>query len=129
MAGVVVRKKPGPPPRFTREERKQRNRESWRRSIAKYPERDAARRVTAKAIRNGVLTRQPCAVCGKLPTDAHHEDYAMPLRVAWLCRHHHGRRHHYLTWVRLTANSPFCTKNISYATWLKRMRRDGNVRP
>ena len=42
-----------------------------------------------KAIRNGVLVRQPCEVCGSEPSDAHHDDYEKPLDVRWLCRLHH----------------------------------------
>lgn len=50
-------------------------------------------RKTATAIRNKTLKRQPCEVCGKLPTDAHHEIYSDYLKVRWLCRSHHLRLH------------------------------------
>lgn len=41
-------------------------------------------------IRRGCVTRGPCAICGRLDTvEGHHEDYARPLWVVWLCRGHH----------------------------------------
>ncbi len=33
------------------------------------------------------------AMCGKLKVDAHHEDYAKPLVVKWLCRSCHVSLH------------------------------------
>lgn len=58
----------------------------------------AARRyaivATSAAIRQRRLIPQPCEVC---LTDrhvvAHHDDYAMPLDVRWLCRSHHDAHH------------------------------------
>lgn len=47
---------------------------------------------TSAAIRTGILVRQPCCECGKSKSEAHHEDYAKPLDVQWLCRFHHRRR-------------------------------------
>jgi hypothetical protein len=46
-----------------------------------------------KLLKNGTLTRKPCEVCGKTPTDAHHDDYSKPLSVRWLCRYHHLSKH------------------------------------
>lgn len=45
------------------------------------------------AIRKGKLTRQPCEECGAEKAEGHHDDYAKPLEVRWLCRTHH-RQHH-----------------------------------
>ena len=45
------------------------------------------------AIRKGKLTRQPCEECGAEKTEAHHDDYAKPLEVRWLCRSHHRQWH------------------------------------
>lgn len=42
-----------------------------------------------KAIKVGALCRQPCEVCGKTKSEAHHDDYSAPLRIRWLCRGHH----------------------------------------
>ncbi len=46
-----------------------------------------------KAISLGALVRQPCEICSKQETDAHHDDYSKPLDVKWLCRVHHTARH------------------------------------
>jgi ribosomal protein S27AE len=45
------------------------------------------------AIKKGKLTRKPCEVCGVEEADAHHDDYAKPLEVRWLCRSHHTKWH------------------------------------
>lgn len=47
----------------------------------------------AVAIRSGKLRREPCEVCGAGVTDAHHDDYDLPLEVRWLCRLHHRGVH------------------------------------
>ena len=45
------------------------------------------------AIKKGKLTRKPCEVCGDEKAVAHHDDYAKPLEVRWLCRSHHKQWH------------------------------------
>lgn len=45
------------------------------------------------AIRMGRLKRQPCSVCRKKQSYAHHKDYKKPLIVVWLCASHHLRLH------------------------------------
>ncbi len=45
------------------------------------------------AKRAGDLVAKPCEVCGSRPSVAHHDDYAKPLDVRWLCRSCHGRWH------------------------------------
>ena len=45
------------------------------------------------ALRRGLVTPQPCAICGAAESEAHHEDHALPLDVTWLCRAHHKARH------------------------------------
>lgn len=48
------------------------------------------------ALRRGELVRQPCEVCGGTRNvDGHHDDYARPLEVRWLCRMHHMSLHMY----------------------------------
>ena len=69
-----------------------RNREFEKR----HPERVAAKRAVAAAIRSGRLVRQSCCVCGSGPAQAHHDDYSKPLEILWLCRFHHGERHRLL---------------------------------
>jgi len=62
---------------------------SRRRWAANNPQKRRAHFQVSNAIRDGKLFRLPCAVCGSLVTDAHHEDYSKPLDVIWLCRQHH----------------------------------------
>lgn len=63
----------------------------WRRNT---PGADSAHCHVTRAIRDGRLTREPCVVCGTCNRlHAHHEDYAKPLDVIWLCVRHH-RLHH-----------------------------------
>lgn len=50
----------------------------------------AARRKVATELEAGRMTRGLCEVCGAIKTEAHHEDYAKPLDVRWLCRSHHA---------------------------------------
>lgn len=59
-----------------------------------YKAQRKAHHAVEEAVKRGRLHRQPCAVCGS--TDrihAHHDDYAKPLDVQWLCVVHH-RQHH-----------------------------------
>jgi hypothetical protein len=55
--------------------------------------RHIARSDLHHAIESGVISRQPCEVCGLIPAEAHHDDYTKPLEVRWLCRCHHGALH------------------------------------
>lgn len=64
--------------------------ERWREA---HPLAAAARLAVHKALRSGRLTRQPCESCGNPHTFAHHDDYAQPLNVRWLCRSHHKQHH------------------------------------
>ena len=45
------------------------------------------------AVRDGKLKREPCSVCGSVKSEAHHEDYKIPLNVIWLCDKHHHEEH------------------------------------
>lgn len=45
-----------------------------------------------KVVENN-LVKSPCSICGDLKSKAHHDDYAKPLDVIWLCRKHHINRH------------------------------------
>ncbi len=61
---------------------------------AANPEKRAAHRYVEKAVRVGALTRVPCERCGtNVRVHAHHDDYALPLSVMWLCQLHHKERH------------------------------------
>jgi hypothetical protein len=61
------------------------------RSRERYRKYSPARRQAILAVSK--LKRQPCEVCGIIDADAHHDDYAKPTEVRWLCRSHH-RKHH-----------------------------------
>lgn len=52
-----------------------------------------AQQLCQKAIRDGVLDRQPCEKCGTEKVHAHHTDYSKPLDVMWLCPKHHKEWH------------------------------------
>lgn len=72
--------------KLTRKQSKQRTKE-------KNPEKHLARASVTKALRNGILVRLPCGVCGSEKSEGHHDDYSKPLEVRWLCRKHHSEIH------------------------------------
>ncbi|MDP7162178.1 MAG: hypothetical protein QF792_01630 [Phycisphaerae bacterium] len=57
----------------------------------KNRDKTLAHAMVKAAVMLGVLVRRPCEVCGARPGEggqriyAHHEDYARPLEVRWLC--------------------------------------------
>ena len=59
---------------------------------SRHPQKAIARRAVSNALRDGILLRESCEVCGAR-AEAHHEDYARPLDVRWLCLAHHRERH------------------------------------
>jgi hypothetical protein len=60
---------------------------------SRNPEKIAAHIVVQKALRKGLLTRQPCGLCGSENAHAHHPDYSKPMEIEWLCHVHHMERH------------------------------------
>lgn len=84
--------------RASRPERRAASAARVRRYRQQHPDRDAAHRAVARALRSGALRKpEACPGCGQhRPIHAHHEDYREPLRVTWLCarchRHHHSVR-------------------------------------
>lgn len=44
-----------------------------------------ARWAVNRAIKTGMLTKQPCEKCGEVKVQAHHPDYSQPLKINWLC--------------------------------------------
>lgn len=59
----------------------------------KYEDQARAHNAVKTALRNGTLVRESCEVCGESKVIAHHDDYARPLDVRWLCHRHHGEEH------------------------------------
>jgi hypothetical protein len=62
----------------------------------RHPDRYKARSMVKRAVRNGRLIKSPCAYCGALEVQAHHDDYSRPLDIKWVCfachrRHEHGQ--------------------------------------
>ena len=56
-------------------------------------EKAIAHRKVESALSRGALIRKPCQRCGSNTAQAHHDDYAKPLSVTWLCPKHHAERH------------------------------------
>lgn len=71
-----------------------RNREENRRRSDPHKARVRVR--TLAAVEAGLLTKEPCAVCGSLDVEAHHlsyDDEDSHLDVQWLCVEHHREAH------------------------------------
>jgi hypothetical protein len=62
---------------------------TWRKN---FPERKSAHNKVFRALKAGVIFKQPCFVCGDA-AEAHHPDYSRPLDVVWLCPSHHRQAH------------------------------------
>jgi hypothetical protein len=58
------------------------------------PQKYKARQMAGNAIRDGRLKRQPCVYCGNPKSQAHHDDYAKPLDVKWVCFKYHREKEH-----------------------------------
>jgi hypothetical protein len=63
--------------------------------VLRYKQRDHGRKITRKALRDGVITPSlTCDICkDETKTSAHHIDYGKPLEITWLCRACHGVVH------------------------------------
>lgn len=62
----------------------------WR---AEDRRRSKAHSAVARAIKSGMLERQPCEQCNSKKTVGHHDDYDKPLQVRWLCQPCHVKHH------------------------------------
>ena len=58
----------------------------------RFPIKYKAHNIVNNAIRDGKLFPMPCEICGNRAV-AHHDDYAKPLNVRWLCQAHHKQWH------------------------------------
>lgn len=81
--------------RTQRPDRKKKKLEYQLRSRERHPLRKRARDLVQIHIKSGRLVRPcKCSACLKKCTpEAHHEDYAKPLEVVWLCFKCHRARH------------------------------------
>ena len=59
----------------------------------KYKTQYVAQTMIGNAIRDGRLFRECCGECGVKFAHAHHDDYAKPLNVRWLCAACHSQWH------------------------------------
>ena len=59
-------------------------------SKKRYPKKERARRILQRHVKQGKVQKQPCIVCKKKNSQAHHEDYSKPLDVIWFCALHHS---------------------------------------
>ena len=66
----------------------------WRASDKRI---NKAHNAVARAIRNGLIEKMPCEVCGSEKSVAHHDSYKHPLNVKWFCQVHHKERHKWLS--------------------------------
>jgi hypothetical protein len=46
-----------------------------------------------RAVKDGRINKGRCVVCGSKKVVGHHENYAKPLKVTWLCQKHHVHLH------------------------------------
>lgn len=51
--------------------------------------KNLARYKLNKAVKKGLIIKQPCEKCNDIKSEAHHPDYRKPLSIIWLCRIHH----------------------------------------
>lgn len=78
--------------------KRKKEKKARQRSKAKQPKIMSpvqSRAIFRKAIRDGDIVRQEnCELCNSdIQVEAHHSDYAKPLRVVWLCRSCHIEAH------------------------------------
>jgi hypothetical protein len=99
MRGWYQRKTPEERRAWVARRDPERTREWKREAYANDPEfrvRSRARQRVLEAIASGALTRGECEATGSGcsgPIEAHHDDYAKPLDVRWLCAAHHAEHH------------------------------------
>lgn len=91
-----------------------------------------AHNAVSVARRDGAIKAMPCEKCGNPEALAHHEDYAKPLEITWLCRSCHSRRHKELGWgmprqtpgVLTSKGSSFDRTSISLPPYLLKIAQE-----
>jgi hypothetical protein len=59
----------------------------------RFPKKYVAHNLINNYIRDGKIIKMPCEICGNTQSQAHHDDYDLPLEVRWLCSEHHHAWH------------------------------------
>lgn len=73
-----------------RRQQAKKNNLQWK---ANNPLKRKAQQMVSNAIRAKKLVRKNCLICDKAKTHGHHDNYAKPLQIMWLCPVHHFYRH------------------------------------
>lgn len=81
---------------FQTESGKESKKKSTQKYRSNHPNKYAAHTAVNNALKSGKLQKQPCCICGNKDSEAHHEDYDLPLEVIWYCDFHHKERHRQL---------------------------------
>lgn len=76
----------------------ERGKEAHNRAARAWVEKNTIKRaahiIVGNAVRDGKLSPEPCEVCFRThDIHAHHDDYAKPMDVRWLCNEHHKEWH------------------------------------
>lgn len=79
--------------RFKRPERKRKLIEYQVKRRKLFPGKYKARYAVSNAVKNGMLKKLPCEICGNAKSQAHHRDYRKKLDVKWLCFVCHRKEH------------------------------------
>jgi len=81
----------------------------------------SAHRAFRRAVRSGAITKaSECSVCGSRETlCGHHDDYAKPLDVRWLCRPCHMATHykHGAAFLKASAERRAAHARIAEVFW------------
>lgn len=80
--------------------------------------KDTARSIANVSQRRGRLKREPCATCGDLLAEKHHDDYDMPLEVRWLCRPCHLAEHQAETDMRESWSHETIRLLTNWSMWI-----------
>lgn len=85
----------GRDPDRVREQDRRKMEKRRREGTPEQKQRIKARADVRLALARGDLKKESCVACGS-DAHAHHDDYAKPLDVVWLCRPHHEQLHEWI---------------------------------